>query len=353
MNFELNNLNPALENRHANVISSKETEWYGYRISEAQDTKRRFMDIRMYKKGRFPKIPKDIYSLHISNILCYEDISIPKSVKYLVLSHLLSSKESELLYKKIPSGLHGLGLNIFSKKDSTRVTHDLSFIKKLKLLVLYSDDSSKLNHFIFPEKIKYLEIYSKDAFCKIPKSIPLSIVSLKISGSCTGIEDIGRFKKLIDIEIKCELNNLPKLPNKLQYIDLSWNNLKKIPESLKDLRSLRYLNLFHNDISDNDSLSFLKKLRLLEYLSLSSNSLSGKLKLDLPYIKHLNIAFNKIEQVDIKDCKNLKSLVLLGNSISEIKNIHKAPGIVSIDISRNPIKEIKGVLPVSLKKIVS
>lgn len=88
---------------------------------------------------------------------------------------------------------------------------------------------------------------------------------------------------------------------KLETLSLQHNELKQVPETIQYLRYLSSLDLSQNQIHDITNASYLSNCRLLFNLNLESNSLENITRdafSDLPALKVLNLANNKISYLD-------------------------------------------------------
>lgn len=116
--------------------------------------------------------------------------------------------------------------------------------------------------------------------------------------------------------------NLSRLNNKLKVIDLSSNKLRFLPTEILLLTNLVTLNLkgnlleaLPNDVpnkSDKASKGFTNSpnLRIANTMSWSNFS----------KLEELNVSDNKLRRLpdNLGACKNLKSLIIIGNQLCEI-----------------------------------
>jgi len=285
------------------------------------------------------------------------DLSKLKKLKYLAL-HLCNINFNDIDNFQFPQSLQVLDL---SGVDWTGEKGDFSKLFNLKSLILSNLDIESLAGLTFPDSLQYLDIsrnnikYLHNA--SFPKSLrhlnlfgnaiksgkhveeilgslhletlhlgnkmefsnfnlPLKLLSLnrcKLSGVC-------RFDNLDSLQMElCEILEGTKLifthlrrlsivhcltdnievefsPN-LETVELSYNDLVKIPSALSQLEKLRVLKLNHNQIKD-------------AAMTFCTNSLEV-----------LNLSSNRIEEVNLvfpKGATNLKQLDLCGNQLKEV-----------------------------------
>ena len=99
----------------------------------------------------------------------------------------------------------------------------------------------------------------------------------------------------------------------LETLSLQHNELRQVPETVQHLRHLSSLDLSQNFIHDITNASYLSNCRLLFNLNLESNLLENITRdafSDLPALKVLNLANNRIHHLDQQafDCKYISLL---------------------------------------------
>uniref|UniRef100_A0A0K0E4Q7 Serine/threonine-protein kinase 11-interacting protein n=1 Tax=Strongyloides stercoralis TaxID=6248 RepID=A0A0K0E4Q7_STRER len=108
-------------------------------------------------------------------------------------------------------------------------------------------------------------------------------------------------------------------------------------------RSLKILNLSHNELKQMESEIFCK-LYFLEECDISYNQISKvRLSHDLPRLRHLNLAHNLINSIPlINNFSSLTTLNLAHNKISSLLDISKSlPGsLKNLDISSNTVNDV-------------
>jgi Leucine-rich repeat (LRR) protein len=160
-----------------------------------------------------------------------------------------------------------------------------------------------------------------------------------------------------------ELKRIVYILNKIEFLDLSNNNLAKFPD-LKNFPNIQYLNVSFNlidhDIIDNNLIELtchnnsIKSIgsKKLTHLNASNNLISS---IDVPNIKILIISYNKIDWIPsyinlvyleciennlmgIDNMYELEELYIGNNNLSNIKNM---PKLKILNCVGNPIDKIK------------
>jgi hypothetical protein len=132
--------------------------------------------------------------------------------------------------------------------------------------------------------------------------------------------------------------------NKKSDLDLSNLGLSSLPEVIYQLRNLTSLNLACNKLSNIRTEDFLK-FEKLERLDLSKNQLD-KLPEDfgkLSNLRHLDLDGNQLEMLPEDFCKlsNLKTLYLEGNRLSKLpKDFDKLSNLEWLHLTSNIFTEI-------------
>lgn len=159
------------------------------------------------------------------------------------------------------------------------------------------------------------------------------------------------------------LERVDKIMRKIEFLDLSHNELKKLPD-LNKYPNILYLsvsfNLINQDIEDNNLIELTchnnniksVKSKKLTHLSASNNNIEY---IDVPNISVLVISYNKL--LWIPSYLNLKYLECIGNQINKIdsmyvleelyigenkiSNISNMPKLKVLNCINNPIDKIK------------
>jgi len=128
----------------------------------------------------------------------------------------------------------------------------------------------------------------------------------------------------------------------LYYLDLSYNKLKHLPESLGKISELETLLLEGNEIQDLPSF---EAHDMLMRLNLNDNNLT-KLDFDISLMEDLQILTldnNKLEYLPTTICK-LKNLNHLSISANNLQSLPECFGelenLIELDIEENEISEL-------------
>ncbi len=129
--------------------------------------------------------------------------------------------------------------------------------------------------------------------------------------------------------------------SQLQYVDLSHNQIKYIPDSISRLSQLQHIELSHNKIKHiPDSINGLSKLKIL---NLACNQIETFPDLKLPQLESLHLSHNLIEQVprSVEALSMLQSIDLSHNHLTEIADtIGSLRQLAHLDLSYNQISEL-------------
>ncbi|KAH7688384.1 Non-specific serine/threonine protein kinase protein, partial [Dioscorea alata] len=213
-------------------------------------------------------------------------------------------------------------LNFFdisnNQLESNFLTTFLENLTKLEYVLASNNDfhgifsiGSVVNH----TKIKMLDLSSNnhlEIHIETPCSGPLFELERLFLSNCIINQDNGAIPNFISTQ------------NRLQYIDLSSNGLKRnIPVSLfENKTNLKYLVLQNNSLSG--ALILPSNLTMsLSYIDLSHNQLTGELPINiglvLPNLTHLNLSHNMFQGVipiSFNHLRQLEDLDLSNNNFS-------------------------------------
>ncbi|XP_059057262.1 toll-like receptor 6 [Achroia grisella] len=130
---------------------------------------------------------------------------------------------------------------------------------------------------------------------------------------------------------------------KLHDLGLSGNHLSEVPEAIKTLRFLIYLDLSMNRITKVSTSNF-KSLDDLYRLQLAGNkieNISNDTFVTLPSLQILNLASNNIDQIDdgaFLSNKQLKEIRLDGNKLIDLKGIFtNQQSLIWLNVSNNKL----------------
>jgi len=138
----------------------------------------------------------------------------------------------------------------------------------------------------------------------------------------------------------------------LKILNLSNNQIKKLPKEIKKLENLEEIDLYNN------RLQYLPKeiwkLKKLKILNLKNNQLQSLLdKIDeLTNLEKLDLSYNRIKEIpkEIWKLKKLKILDVSYNRIEKLpKEINELINLEKLNLSNNKIKEI----PEKLGKLIN
>ncbi|KAJ0067183.1 hypothetical protein NL108_012915 [Boleophthalmus pectinirostris] len=134
---------------------------------------------------------------------------------------------------------------------------------------------------------------------------------------------------------KCILN----LDN-IDELDLSRNQLEKIPNDIGDFLSLMVLDLHSNRLkSVPEAIGNLKKL---EYLNLSNNFISTLPSTvgSLTHLKVFNVGMNHLDSLptSMEKLENLQELGLFDNQLKTLPSfVNDLPSLIKLNLRRNPM----------------
>jgi len=144
------------------------------------------------------------------------------------------------------------------------------------------------------------------------------------------------------------LHHVIELEN-LQVLNLVNAKIRELPESIGKLTSLKQLNVSNIKLETLESISNRTRLSInyiRPHFKESKNNiqhLPDSIK-NLKNLESLNLSGNQITEIKGLDrLKNLRELSFFGCKISEIKNLDQLTNLTSLDLGNNQIAEIKGL----------
>ncbi|CAH0547546.1 unnamed protein product [Brassicogethes aeneus] len=146
-----------------------------------------------------------------------------------------------------------------------------------------------------------------------------------------------------------DIDTFYEIDESLEYLDFDHNNFQQIPQAVSQLKSLKYLYLSSNLLSEIPDRAFENFCFSLKALSLSGNHLTKvptKALQNCSKIAHFNIAFNEIYEIGENDFSNwgynIKNLVLGNNRITTLKSQIFADlrELKELSLSFNPLRVI-------------
>lgn len=193
------------------------------------------------------------------------------------------------------------------------------------------------------EKLTYLNANSQEIsdLTGLEYATNLNTLIL-INNLITDISVLEHLTNLKFLELNSnKIKSLTPLKSLTQLNFLSLSDTMTIDISeLGDLENLYYLYLGNNYITD---LSDLQGLNKLISLDLQNNLVQDIEKLPATVqhqLETLNLAGNKIENINLSNFKNLEALLIANNRIKTIEVLSDLTNLKILDISYNPIKEI-------------
>uniref|UniRef100_A0A8C2H547 Disease resistance R13L4/SHOC-2-like LRR domain-containing protein n=1 Tax=Cyprinus carpio TaxID=7962 RepID=A0A8C2H547_CYPCA len=115
----------------------------------------------------------------------------------------------------------------------------------------------------------------------------------------------------------CDLPDVSSLSEHLQYLNLSFNDLTRVPQEVCDLHQLQVLKMRNNPIEELPAqISKLHKLQTLVVSFCKITQLPKQLY-SLPSLQHLDMSYNLLTSLssDIRHLRSLRSLNVEGNQL--------------------------------------
>ncbi len=144
----------------------------------------------------------------------------------------------------------------------------------------------------------------------------------------TAVPDICKLMKPEDLSL-------------IQIINLAQNRIRIVDQDLSCLTNLRILNMSYNEISD---VARLWALPALQELMLHKNNIENIEKLigmDLPALEKLNLAYNKLKEIDsLGKLTNLIVLELQHNVLEKLVGVENLKKLEDLKLEFNKLKDI-------------
>nr|CAH7732583.1 unnamed protein product [Callosobruchus chinensis] len=234
-------------------------------------------------------------------------------------------------------------------------------LRNLKELYLFNNDIEVVEPGAFESlsSLEYLEIANNklDDITDIPtcelkelKTLNLSrnnLLALKRKNFVCKSETNGMALKLNDQHFNIDKKNYISIVDTslgLERLDISFNRIRELGESLNFLKFVTLLNAQSNKLKKITNADF-KALRDLEQVYLGSNLLEviesrvfdGKENLEV-----IDLSDNKLKWLSLKDIPLLRDVNLSKNffNISVLQNITRPTSLVTLNFSKNKISEI-------------
>lgn len=235
----------------------------------------------------------------------------------------------------------------------------ISTLPHLQWLYLRGNHIRTIPEHTFPGKLWVEKVDLGENYIKILPRVPfnnsvyvrdlnLAFNDLKtLTAECFSGLQCGRiilsYNQLENIEGKA----FSGVQESLEYLDFDHNNFQHVPQALSQLRSLKYLYLSSNVLSEIPDRAFEGFCQTLKALSLSGNRLSRvpvESLQNCTKISHFNIAFNEIYELDENDFSNwganIRSLILGNNHITSLKSqtFGDLHSLKELSLSFNPLR---------------
>jgi Leucine-rich repeat (LRR) protein len=147
----------------------------------------------------------------------------------------------------------------------------------------------------------------------------------------------------IDFSWKSEKDIIINNPKDIIECNISWCNLKSIPNNIFNLENLKILKCFENNIDNlNYDFNKISKLESIELGNCYIKNINNNI-LELSNLEIFNIAYNGLETLpkDINKLSNLKSFELGSNNIKQLpKNFYNLKSLVYLNLSCNKIDKL-------------
>lgn len=237
----------------------------------------------------------------------------------------------------------------FVNTSIKRIPRKLGQLKKLERLEIYHNDPGRRLKLSRNKVVKHLVISSKQ-----PQHLPRrythfkAIQRLDLSDNNLSRMPNGARKNKHLTELTLKYNkltlegNIKKHPH-VEKLSLQYNQIKRVPESIEKFPNLVRLSLNYNKITDVDTA--IVKLKKLEAISFYKNNLPripGALYY-LPSLRAIDLFYNEIESLDstLSYWKDLEILYLDFNKIIFLpSNIDKLQSLEALYLAHNRIDKL-------------
>ena len=285
-----------------------------------------------------------------------------------MLNNLQTLRISNLDQENMPD-LKMLPKLVELELDSCRLDN-LGSISGMDQLVVLKIENCRINNFSVPPGLDNLEILCLNNLLGIPSSFNISAFEnlRKLEINDCGINCIESDLQLDKLTCLDVVNNnldnydfLQKMPviidvclqgnalnsldihadhKYLRRLDLSNNAIDRISIAY-DLPSLKELDLSYNGFEEFPGI--FKHMPNLEALHISNNKLSKLPQMKLPYLEHMDLSCNELNNLNGIDInESLKTLNIRGNRISDLYPLIKGnfyQNLFELDISDNPLSK--------------
>lgn len=292
----------------------------------------------------------------ISEVPLYRNQHGLHQLKALTWLNLDGNRIFKLHQNSLPQNLQTLSVshNILQSFPADSV----SSLRHLQWLYLRGNDIRSIPEHGFPNKMwiekadlaeNYLKTLPKFPFNNsiYVRDLNLAFNDIKslTADSFSGLHS-GRIILSYNQLETVESNAFNGLQNSLEYLDFDHNNLFHAPYELTQLKSLKYLYLSSNFLSEISEEIFTFLCPSLKALSLCGNRLTRIPSVPLQNcskISHFNIAFNEIYDVaegDFSWGTNIRNLMLANNNVVNLRSqmFRDLQALKELSLSFNPLR---------------
>ncbi|WP_144492521.1 MULTISPECIES: NEAT domain-containing protein [Bacillus cereus group] len=186
----------------------------------------------------------------------------------------------------------------------------------------------------------------------------LIVVEAKSKGiqDVSGLEYMTNLENLTLEEVKLENIQFISKLRQLKSLSITYGELEDIG-SLAELEHIEFLTLRNNKISDLSPLSQMKKIKMLD---VNSNYIKDiKPLFTVTSLRDLTIANNQINNAGLEgihQLKNLKTLEISNNGLSNVEHINGMNKLIELGLSKNelvdlnPLSQLSGLQKLDLEE---
>jgi len=225
--------------------------------------------------------------------------------------------------------------------DSEEEPIEGSFIEEdSDILQDFPDDTDDLE--LIHARIGSLESLRLSRFANYLKKLCLrqnfvSHLDPEVFDTLANLEELDLYDNKVK-NVGSALNNL----SKLSVLDLSFNLLRAVPDTLEHLKSLRTIYFVQNRIS---KITGFQSTSTLTSLELGGNKIRKIENLDaLVNLQELWLGKNKITKLEnLGNLKKLKILALQSNRVVKLEGIEALQNLEELYLSHNGVKKLEGL----------
>ncbi len=175
----------------------------------------------------------------------------------------------------------------------------------------------------------------------------LNFLEISSVGLCEVSNDISNLDHLVNLVLRS--NKLTLLPDTLcqlkalRFLDISSNQVKQLPDDIGDLTELHTLDVSGNELAViPESVNKLKHLSVCNFSTNGLSSIDNLLSPDLAHLSEIIASGNQIDHLspDVSSLHVLKKLDLSGNKIQDLPaSLAECHKLRDLDFKTNPIKD--------------